>query len=78
MSKPINDGGLAFARASTFANGECQTFSQTGMTLRDWFAGQALNGIMSVVGDSDYIQEMVASNAYAMADAMIEARKEPK
>lgn len=49
------------------------------MTLRDWFAGQALNGYLAswTMDDPDEFFELphVAQTAYAYADAMIEARK---
>jgi uncharacterized protein YodC (DUF2158 family) len=47
-----------------------------GMTLRDWFAGQALIGILAdgVVGD--VTDEDVANASYAMADAMLKAREQ--
>lgn len=48
-----------------------------GMTLRDWFAGQALAGLLA----SDRIGQMVdnAKDAYTIADAMLAERKrEPK
>ena len=44
-----------------------------GMTLRDWFAGQALSGILS--GIEEPIPEGIAGVAYAIAEAMIERRK---
>jgi len=43
------------------------------MTLRDWFAGQALSGVFGQFdgwGASD-----IAELSYEIADAMIEARK---
>lgn len=44
-----------------------------GMTLRDWFAGQALAG-----GMVKYDAEATASQAaYALADAMIAERSKP-
>lgn len=46
-------------------------------TLRDYFAGQALAGIMSNVKDDfgDNPLENIANICYAYADAMIEQRK---
>lgn len=43
-----------------------------GMTLRDYFAGQALTGLAATASGkwADY-----ARGAYAIADAMLEARK---
>ena len=45
-----------------------------GMTLRDWFAGQALAGFIAVEGGLDTF-EIDAATAYRWADAMMEARK---
>jgi hypothetical protein len=49
------------------------------MTLRDWFAGQALNGYLAsweTDNPPDFFEPAhVAKTAYAYADAMIEARK---
>jgi hypothetical protein len=44
MSTPINDGGPAFPMTGE----ECHNlrYSQPGMTLRDYFAGQALAGFV--------------------------------
>ena len=54
-----------------------------GMTLRDYFAGKVLQGVMSSVemgiifskGDKPPSDEIVES-CYAMADAMMKARTE--
>jgi hypothetical protein len=49
-----------------------------GMSLRDYFAAQAMNAFVdkdqwqSSIGD---VAEDVAFKAYALADAMLEARK---
>jgi hypothetical protein len=53
-----------------------------GMSLRDWFAGMALQALVSRDGDdSAYGMDMVKARpilAYEYADAMIEAREEIK
>ena len=48
-----------------------------GMSLRDWFAGQALSQMASGLGPRpEHIDTRAAAErAYALADAMIEARK---
>lgn len=47
----------------------------TGMTLRDWFAGQALAGICANPDWHPTDVQSVARDAYAHADAMIAARE---
>lgn len=49
-----------------------------GMTLRDYFAGQAIIGIMSTAAAFDRVDrriDMVARKAYEFADAMLAERK---
>lgn len=81
----IDDGGLAFpgVRAEQVGNlsdygptdDDAPTFAEVhhpGMTLRDWFAGQALaNPYTAHENSPDKIGEW----AYQVADAMIAARK---
>jgi hypothetical protein len=47
-----------------------------GMTLRDWFAGKALATIISLTQSRDggWDEVAVAAGAYAVADAMLQAR----
>ncbi len=48
-----------------------------GMTLRDWFAGQALSGMMAnSQGNRQLHEGHWAEYAYTQADAMLVARKE--
>lgn len=74
MDAMNQNGGPAFPRAST---GEVIDFDpgEYGMTLRDWFAGQALPGLIAL--DSDAGINGIVSDAYEYADAMLEeGRKE--
>ena len=70
MSVPINDGGQAFPRAVQFDDA---FISGHGMTLRDYFAAAALQGILANGGGS--WDEHDAKHAYLCADAMIKARE---
>lgn len=46
-----------------------------GMTLRDWFAGQALAGIIGAGNlKSSATNEVIACAAYSVADAMLAER----
>jgi hypothetical protein len=45
------------------------------MTLRDWFAGQALAGMGVECTSDEFCHSSVAECAYAYADAMLRARE---
>jgi hypothetical protein len=50
----------------------------SGMTLRDYFAAKAMQGIISASGADrrvEYDEDAVADNAYRMADAMLKERE---
>ena len=87
MSTPIQDadGGAAFPRSG---NDDCT--SEFGMTLRDYFAGQALTSVLDSSGDLhayyDYVAgskgdnnipspRAMAKYSYELADAMLAERE---
>ncbi len=45
-----------------------------GMTLRDYFAAKALQGLLAMDGSSEFRASDLAAAAYRSADAMLEAR----
>ena len=45
-----------------------------GMSLRDWFAGQALPMLIDIAHDEEWGIAETAGKAYLMADAMLAAR----
>ena len=79
----INDGGPAFPRA-----GSDYVKAQEGMSLRDWFAGHALAGILAGGSSWNSVANEVMKNegligdvstsevAYRFADEMLKARSE--
>jgi hypothetical protein len=67
----MEDGGPAFPGFDYVA--QDGKVNPSGMTLRDWFAGQALAGIISDGGSGS---DECAMWAYRYADAMLTARKE--
>lgn len=74
MSEPINDGGPAFPRASGPAQEGVNAQAHYGMTLRDWFAGQALAGLLASPAEPEFGASHFANAAYTAADAMLKAR----
>jgi hypothetical protein len=76
MIQPINDGGPAFpCEEQIRCNGEvCDIRKFTGMTLRDYFAAAALQGMLSD-SDGGGSGSEFAQAAYSCADAMLKARE---
>lgn len=77
MSTP--DGGPAFLR-STAEDGGWKD-APVGVSLRDYFAGQALAGALAAVADKSWGPESwtdskLAQHCYEMADAMLKAREQ--
>jgi hypothetical protein len=85
------DGGPAFPEISTTletvgSGGDYTSYpnveSSGGMTLRDYFAAKAMQGMAAGIHWHDSIDkedghiELAAETAYAMADAMLAARGE--
>jgi len=72
MSEKINDGGPAFPVLYGQTNG------LDGMSLRDWFAGQALAGLLAsgVYSNSGPgFESFIALKSFYVADAMLAAAK---
>lgn len=68
--------------ADTMDEGGGQAFPSDcswGMTLRDYFAAKAMQGIIATFDDdTTAMPEQVARLCYTIADAMLAARKEDK
>ena len=97
MKTPSNDGGAAFPNEQWLwdnREGSYVVRSVGGMTLRDYFAGQALTQLikreiremrkdqvrMDCFGDDEseeipFHTSHIASESYAIADAMLAARE---
>lgn len=82
MAKP--DGGAAFPgdydNVFIDQSGHDKPFTiaarQKGMSLRDYFAGQALNALMTSALLLDHKSwDATAQHAYFVADAMLKARE---
>jgi len=76
----VNDGGPAFPSdkpVKFYSDGSTAARAE-GMSLRDWFAGQALGGMAGYSLSRDESAGSVASLAYFVADAMLKAREEQR
>lgn len=74
MSEAIDDGGPAFPSSDTVhPNGQVQ-YGTFGMSLLDYFAGQALCGL--IIEDKQSCDpDIIAATAYEMAIAMLNERE---
>jgi hypothetical protein len=69
MSAP-KDGGSAFPTMKSAYQ------LQSGMTLRDWFAGMALQGEVGAwTAPIDGNEQTIAERCYRLSDAMLAARE---
>ena len=74
MKTPSNDGGAAFPLINEHTH---PTTINNGMTLRDYFAGQALVGMLQNYTTQKFGvgEQTCARGAYEFADAMLAARE---
>ena len=71
-NQPINDGGPAFPHTTQW-DGITPAINYHGISLRDYFAAAALQGILA---DGDgRCRADDAKNAFKAADAMLKARE---
>lgn len=83
MSDKRDDGGAAFPsleRVDEYSDAKGRYIEHFlpvgGMSLRDYFAGQALIGLVARFEDqAPFPSRALASDAYIVADAMIAERK---
>ncbi len=71
-----NTGGPAFPSTQQYFPQDTNYEEATGMTLRDYFAAKAMQGL--VANDIDCSPEQVphiVASAYIVADAMLKARE---
>lgn len=68
-----NTGGPAFPVVGHFYNGKLGGQLDHGMTLRDWFAGMAMQGMLAAA--ENHNTDELAVYAFDVADAMLKARE---
>ena len=72
-----NTGGPAFPTLNEHQAGPT-LWQYTGMTLRDYFAAKAMQGITPSFANANILNvaEVISDKAYALADAMLKAREQ--
>tara|TARA_B110000503_G_scaffold70761_1_gene109971 strand:+ start:275 stop:505 length:231 start_codon:yes stop_codon:yes gene_type:complete len=76
MKTPINDGGPAFPSINDHTH---PTTINNGMTLRDYFAGQAMASLLVNRKFNEASTKDIVERAFWFADAMLDERmEEPK
>jgi hypothetical protein len=74
VNNPINDGGSISPRLVSTESG---VEPQGGMSLRDWFAGMALQGYLAGRNNNPERETLIdraVKSCYQYADAMLAAR----
>ena len=68
----MNDGRPAFPSGNKVPCGGWETEGHPGMSLRDWFAGMALQGMLAAEIDGEvWDEEKCATRCYRFANAML-------
>ena len=70
----INTGGPAFPSGLKETDTDNVESIYVGMTLRDYFAAKAMQGMYAASSFPTGIMDDTAKEAYEMADAMLKAR----
>ncbi len=72
----MNTGGPAFPSSNDVVIGNVGTSGHTGMSLRDYFATAAIQGLLAATRDDEVVNyHIMAPSAYRCADAMLAARE---
>lgn len=70
----IKDGDSAFPRPVSWSEKGGTHRGTLGMTLRDYFAGQALTGMMARKDSDGWTKREVADDCYLYAESMLATR----
>ena len=70
-----DNGGPAFPNPALADENFHAPYDMSGMSLRDYFAGQAIAGFSATIGEvASPLWYKMADDAYTLADAMLAAR----
>ena len=71
----MKDGGPAFPNDCHPSNNPDGKLGYRGMTLRDYFAAKAMQGILTSTKDPRNNDKVIVGMAYHIADAMLKERE---
>lgn len=71
----LSQGNMSFDEAEKYVREHVRLAHGHRLSLRDHFAGQAMQGMLSRGDSHRFTHTELAELAYALADAMLEARK---
>ena len=72
---PSGESYTTFNNASGVTSNHSKSPLHHGMTLRDHFAGLAMQGICASAPNVEWTDALISKEAYRMADAMIAERE---
>lgn len=75
MTKETGGSAFPVIEQRNEYSGEVEVYADAGMNLRDWFAGQALQGICAAMPSDIKNGNALVNKVYEIADAMIKTRK---
>lgn len=70
-----NTGGPAFPNVSIKTKEGIEVWGDSGITLRDYFAAKAMQGICQNSDLGGWSPSIIAREAYDIADAMLKVRE---
>tara|TARA_R110000868_G_scaffold90159_6_gene250582 strand:+ start:179 stop:430 length:252 start_codon:yes stop_codon:yes gene_type:complete len=71
----LSQGNMSFDEAEKYVREHVRLAHGHRLSLRDHLAGQAMQGMLSRGDSLRFTHTELAERAYALADAMLEARK---
>jgi hypothetical protein len=74
INKMVSDGGPAFPHKTQW-DGITPVINYHGISMRDYFAASALQGMMAEYDPEDELEHHISKWAYKAADAMLRARE---
>ena len=73
--KPNNPSAFPVTATEQSYHNQSPLMPESGMTLRDYFAAKAMQGLVSNIGTNNWSHEKYAIQSYRIADEMLKQRE---